>query len=109
MRARCERNLAQALTLSPEEREQLREVQVVAHAAVFDFERVRVTELGASDAGVARREVRGEIHAHGSSPDGRRVESRREQVLELALVDGAWKVARWQPGRAGDAGITVGP
>ncbi|MBI5515659.1 MAG: hypothetical protein HY909_17895 [Deltaproteobacteria bacterium] len=109
MRARCERNLAQAQTLTPEEREQMRQVQVVAHAAVFDFERVRVTDLEAPDGGLPRREVRGEIHAHGSSPDGRQVESRREQVLELELVDGAWKVSRWQPGRVGDAGIRVSP
>lgn len=107
MRRRCRENLAKTLSLPPDLREQMRQVQVIAEAAAFDLERAVTTELSAGDGGVARREVRGEVHAHGSAPDGRPVESRRPQVLELELVDGAWKVSRWTPLRA-DGGITVG-
>lgn len=107
MRRRCAENLTKTLALPPDLREQMRQVQVVAEAAAFDLERAVTTDLAPDDGGVARKEVRGEIHAHGRSPDGRPVESRRAQVLELALVEGAWKVARWTPGRT-DAGISVG-
>lgn len=107
MRRRCRENLAKTLSLTPDLREQMRQVQVIAEAAAFDLERAVTTELPAGDAGIARREVRGEVHAHGSAPDGRRVESRRGQRLELELVDGSWKVARWTPLHA-DGGISLG-
>lgn len=107
MRRRCGENLTKTLALAPDLREQMRQVQVVAEAAAFDLERAVTADLPATDGGIARKEVRGEIHAHGASPDGRRVESRRAQVLEMELVEGAWKVARWTPGRS-DAGISVG-
>lgn len=106
MRRRCNENLTKTLALTPDLREQMRQVQLVAEAAAFDLERAVTTDLAPADGGVARKEVRGEIHAHGSSPDGRQVESRRAQVLELELIDGGWKVARWTPGRS-DAGISV--
>lgn len=106
MRRRCSENLSKTLALTPDLREQMRQVQLVAEAAAFDLERAVTTDLPPADGGVARKEVRGEVYAHGSSPDGRRVESRRAQVLELELVEGGWKVARWTPGRS-DAGISV--
>lgn len=107
MRRRCRENLAKTLSLPPDLREQMRQVQVIAEAAAFDLERAVTTELPAGDGGVARREVRGEVHAHGSAPDGRRVESRRPQRLTLALIDGAWKVEQWTPLQT-DAGISLG-
>lgn len=106
MRRRCDENLSKTLALTPDLREQMRQVQLVAEAAAFDLERAVTSDLPAGDGGVARKEVRGVIYAHGASPDGRQVESRRAQVLELELVDGGWKVARWTPGRS-DAGISV--
>lgn len=107
MRRRCRENLAKTLSLPPDLREQMRQVQVIAEAAAFDLERAVTTELPAGDGGLARREVRGEVHAHGSAPDGRRVESRRPQRLELDLIDGAWKVSVWTP-LSSDAGISLG-
>lgn len=106
VRARCERNLQKTLTLSPDEREQLRQVQVLAEAVQYDLERARVSDLDPGDAGAARKRVEGEVHAHGPSPDGRRVESRRGQTLVVEMVDGAWRVAEWTPA-ATDAGIVV--
>jgi hypothetical protein len=38
---------------------------------------------------------------------GHTAENRREQALVLHLVDGAWRVAEWTPGRAADGGIVV--
>lgn len=107
MRRRCRENLAKTLALPPDLREQMRQVQVIAEAAAFDLERAVTEELPAADGGLARRSVRGEVHAHGLSPDGRRVESRRAQLLELEMVDGAWKVARWTP-LSTDGGISLG-
>jgi len=106
MRRRCDENHTKTLNLTPDLREQMRQVQVIAEAAAFDLERA-VTEDVRGDGGAPRKIVRGEIHAHGASPDGHRVENRRAQELELELVDGAWRVARWTPGRS-DGGITVG-
>ena len=55
-----------------------------------------VTELPPTGDGLPRREVLGEAHATGPSPDdARMVESRRGQRVVLVLVDGAWKVAEW--------------
>lgn len=106
MRARCERDLTKTRGLTPDEREQMRQVQVIAEAAAFDLERAMVSELPPDANGRARREVRGDIHAHGMTPDGRRVESRRAQVLRVEMVDGNWRVAEWTPVRE-DAGISV--
>lgn len=106
MRARCERDLAKTVALSPDEREQMRQVQVVAEAAAFDLERAEVTDMQPSPTGAPRKQVRGDIHAHGMSPDGRRVESRRAQILTLEMVDGNWRVVEWTPVRE-DAGISV--
>ncbi|MBL8604939.1 MAG: hypothetical protein JNK72_23630 [Myxococcales bacterium] len=103
--ARCRRNLQQLATLSPDQREELRQVQLISEAAEFDLERAVVTEV---DAGaVATREVVGILYAHGPSPDGRRVASRRGQTLVMVLRDGGWKVSRWSPA-AGEPRIQVG-
>lgn len=106
MKRRCERNLTEVLHMDPDTRESLRLVQVGAEAAQFDLERAVVNELPPGERGVARRQVRGVLHAHGPLPDGRMVESQREQTLDMELIDGAWRVASWTPTR-GDAGITV--
>lgn len=106
MKRRCERNLTEVMHMDPETRESLRLVQVGAEAAQFDLERAVVNEMPPGERGVARRQVRGMLHAHGPLPDGRMVESQREQTLDLELIDGAWRVASWTPTR-GDAGITV--
>jgi len=105
VRARCQRNLQQMVQLTPELREELRQVQVIGEAAQFDLERAVTTEL-VDDGGTARRRVEGVLHAHGPSPDGRRVASRRAQRLELVLEDGGWKVAVWAPA-PGEAAIEV--
>ncbi len=72
---------------------------MIAEAAQFDLERATVRDLPAGDGGVPRKEVRGVIYAHGPTPDGHTVESRREQTLVLELLDGAWRVASWTPSR----------
>jgi hypothetical protein len=105
VRARCQRNLQQMVQLTPELREELRQVQLIGEAAQFDLERAVTTELVA-DGGPARRRVEGVLHAHGPTPDGRRVASRRAQRLELVLEDGGWKVAVWAPA-PGEAAIEV--
>lgn len=105
VRARCQRNLQQMVQLTPELREELRQVQLIGEAAQFDLERAVTTELDA-DGGPARRRVEGILYAHGPTPDGRRVASRRAQRLELVLEDGGWKVGLWAPA-PGEATIDV--
>lgn len=108
MRARCDRDLAETSNLPPEHRETLRQLQIIAEATEYDLERVMVTDLPPGEGGVARKEVRGVIHAHGVMADGALVESRREQTVVLHLLDGSWKVAEWTPSR-GDAGVIRHP
>jgi len=104
-RARCERNVALYREMSPEQREAVRQAQLIAEAATFDLERALTDDLPPSSDGAARKRVRGVVHARGPV-EGHIVESRREQTLVLELVDGAWRVAEWTPG-ASDGGITI--
>lgn len=104
-RARCERNVRQFTQLSPDQREGVRQAQLIAEAAQFDFEQVVTEPTAAGDGGAARKLVRGVLHARGPV-EGRTVESRREQSLILEMVDGAWRVCEWTPGR-NDGGIVV--
>lgn len=95
-RARCEHNVALFREMLPEQREAVRQGQLLAEAAVFDLERAVVDDLPPGEGAVARKRVRGVVHAVGPV-DGRTVESRRGQTLELHLVEGAWRVAVWTP------------
>lgn len=104
-RARCERNVRQFTQLSPDQREGVRQAQLIAEAAQFDFEQVVTEPTPAGDGGAARKLVRGVLHARGPV-EGRIAESRREQSLILEMVDGAWRVCEWTPGRT-DGGIVV--
>ncbi len=104
-RARCERNVRQFTQLSPDQREGVRQAQLIAEAAQFDFEQVVTEPTPAGDGGAARKLVRGVLHARGPV-EGRTAESRREQSLILEMVDGAWRVCEWTPGRT-DGGIVV--
>lgn len=94
--ARCRRDERAGAELPPEHAEIFRRVRVFREASRYRLERVTVTELPPAGDGFARRQVLGEAHATGPSPDdARMVESRRGQRLVLVLVDGAWKVAEW--------------
>lgn len=104
-RARCLRNVQQFTQLDPEQREGVRQAQLIAEAARFDLEQAVTEELPATAEGVARRRVRGTMRAVGPVA-GRTVESRREQVLVLHLLEGAWRVAEWTPAGV-DAGIVM--
>ena len=94
--ARCMRNVTMFREMPPDQRETVRQAQLLAEAARFDLERVVVDDLPPGEGSVARKRVRGVIHAVGPV-DGRLVESRRGQTLELHLVDGGWRVAVWTP------------
>jgi hypothetical protein len=104
-RARCERNVALFRAMPPEQRETVRQGQLIAEAATFDLERAVTDALPPGPNGAARKQVRGVVHARGPV-EGHTVESSRAQTLVLELVDGAWRVAEWTPG-ASDGGITV--
>lgn len=104
-RTRCERNVRQFTQLSPDQREAVREAQLIAEAAQFDFEQVVTEPTAPGENGAARKLVRGVLHARGPV-EGRTVESRREQSLLVEMVDGAWRVCEWTPGRS-DGGISV--
>ncbi len=105
-KARCDRNVTLFRQMDPDTRERVRQEQIVAEAAQFDLEQAVTEELPPADGGVPRRRVRGTVHAHGVVR-GHTAENRREQALVLHLVEGAWRVAEWTPGRAADGGIVV--
>lgn len=104
-KARCDRNVQQFMQLSPDQREGVRQAQLIAEAARFDFEQAITEPTPASADGAARKLVRGVLRARGPV-EGRTVESRREQSLIVEMVAGAWRVAEWTPGRS-DSGIVV--
>lgn len=104
-RTRCDRNVTLFREMPPEQREDVRQAQLLAEAATFDLERAVTDDLPPSPTGLARKRVRGVVHARGPVQE-HTVESRRDQTLVLELVDGAWRVAEWTPG-ASDGGITV--
>lgn len=104
-RSRCERNVTLYREMPPDQREAVRQAQLIAEAATFDLERALTDDLPPGPDGAARKRVRGVIHARGPV-EGRTAESSREQTVVLELVAGAWRVAEWTPG-ASDGGITI--
>ncbi len=104
-RARCDRNVTLFREMNPDEREAVRQAQLLAEAATFNLERALTDDLPPGASGLARKRVRGVVHARGPA-GGHTIESQREQTLVMELVDGAWRVAEWTPG-ASDGGITV--
>jgi hypothetical protein len=94
---RCALRQRELQALVPAQREELDRTRAFTAATRYDLEHVETRDLAPDEQGRARKEVRGQGHAHGAY-SGVRLDSRRGQTFILVQVDGAWRVAdrQWE-------------
>jgi hypothetical protein len=100
LRARCELRARELAALEGAQREELERARSFTAATRYDLEHVESRDLPPDEQGRARKEVRGQAHAHGAY-SGVRLDSRRGQTFVLLRIEGVWRVADRQWERLG--------